>query len=87
MPAVSWDGISAIGSIVGAVVLLVAAITAIVQLKHLRLANQMGSYLELMRQLSTPGNGRCSRICRSLLTSTIPRPCVKRSPAASITVS
>jgi hypothetical protein len=51
---VSWDGISAIGSIVGAVVLLVAAIAAIVQLKHLRLANQMGSYLELMRQLSTP---------------------------------
>jgi hypothetical protein len=52
--AVSWDAITAIGSIAGAVVLLVAAIAAIVQLKHLRLANQMGSYLELMRQLSTP---------------------------------
>jgi hypothetical protein len=51
---VSWDGISAIGSLGAAVVLLVAAIAAIVQLRHLRLANQMGSYLELMRQLSTP---------------------------------
>jgi hypothetical protein len=50
----SWDAISAIGSLLAAVVLLVAAIAAIVQLKHLRLANQMGSYLELMRQLSTP---------------------------------
>jgi hypothetical protein len=37
-----WDAISAIGSIVAATVLLVATVAALIQLKHLRLANQIG---------------------------------------------
>ena len=49
-----WDAISAIGSIVAATVLLVATVAALVQLKHLRLANQIGSYVEIMRHMNSP---------------------------------
>jgi hypothetical protein len=48
-----WDAISAIGSIVAAAVLLVATVAALVQLKHLRLANQIGSYVEIMRHMNS----------------------------------
>jgi hypothetical protein len=49
-----WDGIAALGSIAGALILLVGAVAAVIQLKQLRLANQMGGYLDLMRQLNSP---------------------------------
>ena len=49
-----WDELSAIGSIAGALVLLVGSIAAVIQLQHLRLSNQMGVYLDLMRQLNSP---------------------------------
>jgi len=50
----TWEAVGAIGSIAGAVILLVGTIAAIVQLKHLRVANQLESYLELMEQLNSP---------------------------------
>ena len=49
-----WDELSAIGSIGATFVLLVGSVAAVIQLRHMRLANQMGVYLELMRQLNSP---------------------------------
>ena len=49
-----WDELSAIGSIGATLVILVGSIAAVVQLKHLRLSNQMETYLDLMRQLNSP---------------------------------
>jgi hypothetical protein len=51
---VGWDEISAIGSVAAAVVLLIGSIAAIFQLRYMRLANQTGVYLDLMRQLNSP---------------------------------
>lgn len=48
-----WDELSAIGSIAATFVLLVGSIAAVIQLRHMRLANQMGVYLDLMRQINS----------------------------------
>jgi len=50
----AWDALSALGSIAGALILLVGTIAAIVQLRHLRVANQLQCYLQLMEQLNSP---------------------------------
>lgn len=50
----AWDELTAIGSIAGALVLFVGSAAAVVQLRHMRLANQTGVYLDLMRQLNSP---------------------------------
>jgi hypothetical protein len=49
-----WDEISALAAIAGALVVLVGAVAAIVQLKHLRLTYQIGSYVELLGRLNSP---------------------------------
>jgi len=49
-----WDELTAIGSIAAAIVILIGSAAAVVQLKHLRLSNQLESYLDLMRQLNSP---------------------------------
>ncbi len=48
-----WDELSAIGSIGATLVILVGSIAAVVQLKHLRLSNQLETYLDMMRQLNS----------------------------------
>lgn len=50
----AWEELTAIGSIGGALVLLIGSAAAVIQLRHMRLANQMEVYLELMRQLNSP---------------------------------
>jgi uncharacterized protein (DUF488 family) len=45
----SWEALSALASLASAVIVLVAALAAVLQLRHLRLANQLHSYLELSR--------------------------------------
>lgn len=47
----AWEAITALGSIAGALILLIGAIAAVVQLKHLRVANQLECYLQLMHQM------------------------------------
>jgi hypothetical protein len=47
----AWDAVAAVASVAGALILLIGTIAAIVQLKHLRVANQLESYLQLMEQL------------------------------------
>lgn len=49
-----WDEISALAALAGTLVVLVGAVAAIVQLKHLRLTYQIETYIELMRQLNSP---------------------------------
>ena len=49
-----WDEISAFAAIAGALVVLVGAVAAIVQLKHLRLTYQIGTYVDLMGRLNSP---------------------------------
>jgi hypothetical protein len=52
----TWEALAAIGSIGSAVVLLVGAIAAIVQIRHFRLASQLDCYLQMMQELMTPEN-------------------------------
>ena len=49
-----WEQLTAIGSLAGAVVLVVGSVAAVIQLKHLRLANQIDSYLAIMQRLASP---------------------------------
>lgn len=49
----AWDALAALGSIAGALILLVGSIAAVVQLKHLRLANQIGAYLDIMQRFNS----------------------------------
>jgi len=49
-----WDEISALAALGGMLVVLVGAIAAIVQLKHLRLTYQIESYVDLMGRLNSP---------------------------------
>jgi hypothetical protein len=50
----SWEALSAIASLTSAVIFLVAAGAAVMQLRHLRLANQLQSYLEIMSAMQSP---------------------------------
>lgn len=49
-----WDEIGALAALAGTLVVLIGSVTAIVQLKHLRLTYQIQSYMEMMRQLNSP---------------------------------
>jgi len=49
----TWDAISALGSMLGAVVLTVASFVALLQLKHLRLANQLESYAHYVNEMQS----------------------------------
>ncbi|MGZ3508581.1 MAG: DUF4760 domain-containing protein [Vulcanimicrobiaceae bacterium] len=49
----AWDAVTAVGSVAGALILLIGTIAAIVQLKHLRVANQLECYLQLMERLNS----------------------------------
>ena len=50
----TWEAASALASIVSAAVVLGAAIAAFIQLRHLRLANQLQCYLEVTNALQSP---------------------------------
>jgi hypothetical protein len=49
----TWEAIAAFGSVASAVILLIAAVAAVIQIKHLRLANQLECYLQLMQELNS----------------------------------
>jgi hypothetical protein len=49
----SWEAMSAIGTFVTAFILAAASIAAIVQIKHLRAANQLTAFLEINRVLNS----------------------------------
>jgi hypothetical protein len=44
----SWEAVGAIASLASAIIVLVAAIAAVRQLRHMRLANQLSSYFQVM---------------------------------------
>ncbi len=50
----TWEIVSAIGSLLAGVVLLVASIAAVLQLRHLRLSNQMTAYFHIMEGIYSP---------------------------------
>ncbi len=49
-----WNILSAVGSLLAAVVLLAGSIAAVLQLKHLRLSNQLSAYLDIEREYHSP---------------------------------
>ncbi len=49
----TWEAVAAFGSIASALILLIGAVAAVVQIKHLRLANQLDCYLRLMHELNS----------------------------------
>lgn len=48
----SWEALSAIASLVTALVITVTAIVAVVQIRHLRAANQLAAAMTLMKEVS-----------------------------------
>ena len=49
----TWEAVAALGSIASTLILLVGAIAAVVQIRHLRLANQLEGYLQLMHEFNS----------------------------------
>lgn len=50
----TWEAVTAVGSIAGALILLVGTLAALMQLRHLRLTYQIESYLAIMSELNSP---------------------------------
>jgi len=50
----SWEAISAVASLITAAVIAATAITAIVQIRHLRTANQLSAALSLYSEMDEP---------------------------------
>jgi hypothetical protein len=51
---VSWEALTALASVASALIVLVASIAAVLQLRHLRLANQLEAYLDIMTSFQSP---------------------------------
>jgi hypothetical protein len=51
---VSWEALTALASIASALIVLVASTAAVLQLRHLRLANQLQAYLDIMTSYQSP---------------------------------
>ena len=49
----SWEGLTALASLVTTLIIAVTAIVAIVQIRHLRAANQLAAAMALMSELET----------------------------------
>jgi hypothetical protein len=50
----SWEALTALASLVNATIVVVAAFAAVLQLRHLRLANQLQSYLQFTQAMQAP---------------------------------
>jgi hypothetical protein len=61
-----WEEVSALASAASAIIVSVAAIAAILQLRHLRLANQLQCYLEVMTGLQSPELTEARRFLQSV---------------------
>jgi hypothetical protein len=61
-----WEELSALASVASAIIVAVAAIAAVLQLRHLRLANQLQCYLEVMTGLQSPEMSEARRFLQSL---------------------
>ena len=48
-----WDALTGIAAVASALVLLAGSVAAILQLRHLRLANQLGVYIQLIEQMQS----------------------------------
>ncbi len=51
---VSWEAVTALASVASALIVLVASTAAVLQLRHLRLANQLQAYLDIMTSYQSP---------------------------------
>jgi hypothetical protein len=51
---VSWEALTALASVASALIVLVASTAAVLQLRHLRLANQLQAYLDIMTSFQSP---------------------------------
>lgn len=49
----SWEALTAIGTLVTAMIIGVTAVVAVYQIRHLRAATQLESYLDLMREATS----------------------------------
>ena len=62
----TWEALNAISTAVSALVVTVAAVAALLQLKHLRRTSQVESYLELLGALGSPEMVAARRYVESL---------------------
>lgn len=50
----SWEALTALASLVNVIIVVVAALAAVLQIRHLRLANQLQSYLQFTQAMQAP---------------------------------
>jgi Flp pilus assembly protein protease CpaA len=62
----SWEAVSAIASIASAFIVLVAAFAAVQQLRHMRLANQLSSFFQVMAWIQSAEGIEARRFLASL---------------------
>lgn len=62
----SWEELSSLASVASAAVVAIAAFAAVMQLRHLRLANQLQCYLEIMTGLQSPELTEARRFLQSV---------------------
>jgi len=48
----SWEALTAVAAVANTTIVLVAAVAAVLQIRHLRLGNQLQSYLHIMKEPS-----------------------------------
>jgi hypothetical protein len=78
-----WEALSAGASLASAVIVLVAAIAAMLQLRHLRLANQLECYLNVTTVMQSPEVIEARRFLESQVF-TDPRDFVKSAKLADL---
>jgi len=50
----SWEALTALAALVNVIIVVVAALAAVLQIRHLRLANQLQSYLQFTQAMQEP---------------------------------
>jgi hypothetical protein len=50
----SWEALTALAAVANTAIVLVAAVAAVLQIRHLRLGNQLQSYLQIMNEAQKP---------------------------------
>src|SRR6202035_5148465 len=62
----SWEAVTALAAVANATIVMVAAVAAVLQIRHLRLGNQLQSYLQISNETQTAEMLEARRYLRSL---------------------
>ena len=80
----TWEAVTALSSLLSAVIVGFAAIAAIVQIRHLRLGNQLEAILDIYAQFNSREMTEARAFIEDELTETLPRDTDGRTSVADI---